>query len=140
MAFDRQARDDALSGDVQRFSSFLQKSTLPYLLVQQLEDFAELRFVGPFESRDVVWHCEFTTLAAELKCLAQEDPAAPASMRNFIEVGDPESHGVPVRVGLAVPRIDAPAIEKMILMMRLYRNLRRGRHEYGDAVQRLPVA
>lgn len=131
---------DALCGDVRRFSSFLQKSARSCLLIRRSDDYAELRFVGPFEGRDVIWHCTFVTLDAELKRLAREDPEAPASLRNFIEVGEPELRGVPVRVGLAVPRIDVPAIEKMILMMRLYRNLRRGRHEYGDAVQRLPVA
>jgi len=125
---------DALSGDVTCFSAFLEKSGLPCLVIEQTEDRAELRFVGPFEGRDVVWCCEFMTLVAELNRLAQEISPAPESLRNFIEIGDPESGGVPIRVGLALPRIDSAAIDKMILMIRLYKNLRRGRHEYGEAV------
>jgi hypothetical protein len=45
---------------------------------------------------------------------------------------------VPLRVGLDLQRIDRPAIEKMIIMIRNYRNLRYGRHEYGEA--RTPVS
>jgi len=129
---------DALSGDVSRFSAFLEKSGLSCLLIEQAEGRAELRFTGPFEGRNVVWRCEFITLTAELHRLAQEVAPAPESLRNFIEIGEPSSDGVPIRVGLALSCIDAAAIDKMMLMIRRYKNLRRGRHEYGEAVNPLP--
>jgi hypothetical protein len=69
----------------------------------------------------VVWDCDFLTLDAA------------RAARNFIDVGESGPQGVPVRVGLAVTRIDRPAIEKMILMIRNYRRLRPGRHEYGGS-------
>lgn len=133
----RQVQQDALSGDVQCFSACLDRSGLPWLVIEQTNDCAELRFTGPFEGREVVWHCTFVTLQAELNRLAQESPRAPDSLRNFIEIGEPGASGVPIRVGLALPRIDPPAIEKMIHMVRLYKFLRRGRHEYGDPVSRV---
>ena len=125
---------DALSGDVQCFSACLARSGLSWLVIEHTNEYAELRFIGPFEGGEVVWHCTFVTLQAELNRLAQESPRAPDSLRNFIEIGEPNTSGVPIRVGLALSCIDPPAIEKMIHMVRLYKHLRRGRHEYGDPV------
>ncbi len=125
---------DAFSADPVRFKAFLQQSGQDYLLLAHSDDRAELRFTGPFEGREVVWHCEFVTLYRELKRLAADDPSRPCRLRNFIEIGAPVTQGFPVRVGLAVPRIDLPAIAKMVRMLRQYRNLRRGRHEYGEPV------
>lgn len=127
---------DALSGNVQRFSAFLKKSGLYFWLVEQSGDRAVLAFTGPFEGHEVVWRCEFVTLDAELRRLEQEHAQATQGLRNFIEIHEPVAEGVPLRVGLALPRIDTAAIEKMMLMIRLYKNLRRGRHEYGEVVQR----
>lgn len=129
---------DAQSGDVQRFSAFLAKSSLSCLVIEQAEGRAELRFTGPLEGREVVWHCEFVTLDAELNRLAQEGSEAPKGLRNFIEVGELQPGGVPLRIGLALPRIDSAAIDKMILMIRLYKNLRCGRHEYGEVINLSP--
>ena len=123
---------DAWSGDVQRFSAFLEKSGLSRLVIEQTTDHAIVAFTGPFEGREVVWRCEFVTLATELQRLVQEDSPSPGGLRNFIEISDPQVSGVPIRVGLALPRVDPAAIDKMILMVRLYKNLRRGRHEYGE--------
>jgi hypothetical protein len=125
---------DALSGDVQRFSAFLDRSGLSRLVVEQTETRAVLAFTGPFEGHEVVWRCEFVTLDAELQRLAQKNSPLPKGLCNFIEIGDPQSEGVPLRVGLALTRVDSAAIDKMILMIRLYKNLKRGRHEYGKAV------
>ena len=92
-----------------------------WLLVEQFDDqHVHLRFTGPFQGRVVVWDCEFFTLEA-----AQ-------ARRNFIDVGLPDNSGMPLRVGLSIPRIDTPAIEKMVLMIRHYKRLRSGRHEYGE--------
>ena len=131
--------DGARSGDVQRFSAFLEKSALSCLVIEQAADRVELRFTGPFKGCDVVWHCEFVTLEAELTRLAQRGCELPDGLRNFIEVGELRPGGIPLRVGLALPCIDASAIDKMMLMIRLYKNLRCGRHEYGDLVSPSPL-
>lgn len=93
-----------------------------WLLVEQIDDQrARLRFTGPFQGQTVVWDCEFVTLYEA------------RSQRNFIEVGSPQSSGVPLRVGLSIAAIDTPAIEKMVLMIRHYKRLRAGRHEWRGA-------
>ncbi len=127
---------DAHSGDAQCFSAFLEKSGLSRWLIEQSEDRAVLAFTGPFEGREVVWRCELVTLDAELRRLALEDSSATRGLRNFIEIGEPVAEGIPLRVGLALSQVDTAAIDRMILMIRLYKNLRRGRHEYGEVVHR----
>lgn len=111
-----------LSGDVDAFSSYLQEQHQNWLLIDQDDDQrAHLRFTGPFQGQVVVWDCEFVTLAAA------------RAQRNFIDIGSPRESGVPLRVGLSIACIDTPAIEKMIIMIRHYKRLRLGRHEYGEA-------
>lgn len=110
------------SGDVEVFSRRLQAQGRDWLLIEQRDDqHAHLKFTGPFEGRLVVWDCQFATLSA----LQAE--------RNFIEIGPPQASGVPLSVGLSIARIDKPAIEKMIIMIRHYKNLGAGRHEYGES-------
>ncbi len=127
----------ALSGDVTLFGHYLEGSGQDYLLVEQTNDQrARLRFCGPFLGQAVVWDCEFVTLATEQPDGRRQRALVPRVLRNFIEVGEPGPQGVPLRVGLDVARIDQSAIEKLIIMIRNYRRLRPGRHEYG----RPPVA
>jgi hypothetical protein len=83
-----------------------------------------LRFDGPFEGRTVTWDATFTTLAA---C-----SGAPAPLRNFIDIGDESGRGLTLTVGLNVPRIDLPTVRKTMMMIRQYKRLSRGRHEYGQ--------
>jgi hypothetical protein len=109
-------------GDVEVFSRHLQAQGRDWFLIDQRDDqHAHLKFTGPFEGRLVVWDCQFATLNAL---------QAP---RNFIEIGPPQASGVPLSVGLSIARIDTPAIEKMIIMIRHYKNLGAGRHEYGES-------
>jgi hypothetical protein len=124
----------AFSGDVTLFAHYLEDTGQDYLLLEQADDQrAQLRFCGALLGQTVVWNCEFVTLAAEQADRGQRRAAAAPALRNFIEVGEPGPQGVPLRVGLAVARIDQPAIEKMIIMIRNYKRLQPGRHEYGQA-------
>lgn len=130
-----QRLSDADSGDVTVFSDYLNRSGQSFLLRgepggQQLH----LRFTGSLEGAGVVWDCRFVTLAWEVaRCRESGATAAVRAQRNFIEVGEPDGHGVPLRVGLDLPCIDIPSVEKMIIMIRNYKRLRRGRHEFGQA-------
>ncbi|HFD79625.1 MAG TPA: hypothetical protein ENK05_04425 [Gammaproteobacteria bacterium] len=81
---------------------------------------ARLRFGGRLEGRDVVWDCRFEALPAGRAC--------------YIEVGPETDSGRSLRVGLTLPRIDVPAIRKMIVMIRNYRPLKPGRHEFGGGL------
>ena len=81
---------------------------------------ARIRFIGRFQNEDVVWD-------AHLVALASLDPEAP----QFLEIDPPDAHGVPIRIGLNVPRIDRPTVMKTLIMVRNYKLLRAGRHEFG---------
>jgi len=85
-----------------------------------------LRFSGPFEGRVVTWDATFLALAApEVRAGAER------SAENFIEIGEDGPSGTPIRVGLQVAQIDVPTIRKTMIMIRRYKRLRRGRHDYG---------
>ena len=39
---------------------------------------------------------------------------------------------LPITIGLNVPKLDAAVIEKTTIMIRNYKRLQTGRHEYGE--------
>jgi hypothetical protein len=75
---------------------------------------ADIRFVGPFEGREVAW---------EARVEAVTGP-------QFIEIGEPVGAVFPIRVGLNLAAIDEPALAKAVIMIRGYKRLRRGHHEF----------
>jgi hypothetical protein len=122
----------ALSGDPAVFSNYLRQTGEAFVLLGELQDQrARLRFSGRFEAAEVVWDCEFVTLQSEQRRHTGAPRAEPDRLRSFIDIGAPGEQGVPLRVGLDLVRIDRPAILKMIVMIRNYKRLRRGRHEFG---------
>jgi hypothetical protein len=86
-----------------------------------------LRFNGSFEGKSVSWEATFTTLANW-----QVEHPSDGPGRNFIEIGEETTHGIALTVGLNVPCIDIPTIRKAIMMVRQYKRLARGRHEFGE--------
>jgi hypothetical protein len=60
-----------------------------------------------------------------------------AASRQFIEVGAETPGGVLLAVGLDISEIDPPTLAKTVTMIRQWRRLARGRHEFapggGDA-------
>ncbi|UCE77458.1 MAG: hypothetical protein JSU62_04515 [Gammaproteobacteria bacterium] len=122
----------ALSGDPAVFGAYLRRTGQAFVLLGEPQDNrVRVRFSGRFESAEVVWDCEFVTLQHEQQCHGGAPRGEVDSLRSFIEIGAPGAQGVPVRVGLDIARIDRPAILKMMVMMRNYKRLRRGRHEFG---------
>jgi len=88
------------------------------------ESTLKLRFHGPFEGRRVTWDATFCTLTA---C----NLAHPPPQQNFIEIGEEHAQGMSLTVGLNVTAIDAPTVRKTMMMIRQYKRLARGRHEFG---------
>ncbi|OOG27850.1 hypothetical protein B1C78_02680 [Thioalkalivibrio denitrificans] len=78
-----------------------------------------LRFYGPFEGREVLWIATFHALGSDGRGGA-----------NFIHVGEETPEGMTLSVGLPVARIDLPTIRNAVIMIRRYKRLRRGRHEW----------
>lgn len=81
---------------------------------------ARLRFIGRFQGEDVVWDAELIALSAR-----------PGNAAQFLDIGAPAPRGIPIRVGLGVPCIDRPTVMKAIIMVRNYKRLHPGWHEFG---------
>ncbi len=96
------------------------------------DQLARLRFTGHFEGRDVIWCCRFCTLRQMLSEVASNVNR----MQNFIEIAEVEGDEIPILIGLGVPTINHQTIKKMILMVRQYKRLRKGRHEFGSFLYR----
>ncbi|GAB4299656.1 MAG: hypothetical protein Kow0096_19180 [Thiohalomonadaceae bacterium] len=80
----------------------------------------QLRFRGPFEGREIVWDARFVTRRHSGEAC------------NSITIGDEGPQGRRLTVVLDVAAFDAPAVHKTIIMVRQYKRLRRGRHEFGN--------
>lgn len=104
----------------------------PYQEVEPREkDRAHIRFAGVFQGKPVLWDVVIVTLE---RC-AREAPADRRAWRSFIDVSGPRGDTLGVTVGLPLGRTDEPAILKTIKMLRQYRALAPGRHEYGSYVE-----
>ncbi|OOZ38434.1 hypothetical protein BOW53_15575 [Solemya pervernicosa gill symbiont] len=79
------------------------------------------RFSGRFDGEDVVWDATLMTLGQA------------GAARNFIEIGELSGQGRSITIALHVHCIDIPTLRKAIIMVRNYKRLRLGRHEYGPA-------
>jgi len=97
-------------------------STLP-------ESRARVRFAGRFQGRDVLWDMRLHALQGPSRGLGTV-----GVRRAFIEITPGEGDVLQLEVGLNVPVIDLPTVRKAVLMIRNYRRLRLGRHEWGEPV------
>lgn len=97
---------------------------------------ARFAFIGRFQDRDVTWDTTLLTLAHyhhEQASIAQVVERFP-----FLEIGAETAAGRALRVALDIEQIDEPAILRTIIMIRQYKRLREGRHEFGVARMFLP--
>jgi hypothetical protein len=98
------------------------------LIGKPRDDHVHIRFTGPFRGRQVTWDARIFTLAHA----ARSRPVnSTAELRQFIEVGRDNGGTRQLRIGLNIDHIDEPAILKTIIMIRQYRRLQEGLHEYG---------
>jgi hypothetical protein len=86
-------------------------------------------FAGPFEGQETVWDATLLTLEAHH---ATEPPTDRMQRRSFIEIGPATAAGRVVRIVLDVAAIDEGVILRTIIMMRQYKRLHAGRHEFGE--------
>lgn len=92
-----------------------------------------VQFSGKFNNQAVIWQAEIGTLAYYLEN-GERASGHDNAIRQFIEVGDTNRDGRRIRIGLNVNRIDETVIKKCIIMVRQYKNLTFGRHEYGEFI------
>ena len=123
---------DAGMDRLQQFRKELERSGSDYLHVTAPQPgCAHIRFTGPFEGRTTLWDATVMTLA-HYRELATGSGAV-TELRQFIEVGPQREQLRRLVIGLNVARIDTAVLLKTIIMMRKYKRLQRGRHEYGAA-------
>jgi hypothetical protein len=120
----------------EELTGYLAGADLPYRALSPLGGTsARVRFTGMFQGQAVVWDAEILTLAAYDRRQARLATARAVSRawRQFIEIGAQSAQGRALSVGLAVPRIDAATVLRCIIMIRNYKRLWPGRHEFGDS-------
>ncbi len=112
--------------NVSNLSNYLLECKQDYLLESDLPVAkAYLKFIGMFHGELVVWNACIRTIddyAQHYK--VADDPL------QFIEIGV-DNDVCFLQVGLNIPIIDKAALERTILMIRKYKRLQQGRHEYG---------
>jgi hypothetical protein len=91
---------------------------------------ARFSFTGKFLNQEIVWDTTLLTLTHYHA--DQPDSAQPVVRTAFLEIGGETARGRAIRVALDIPRIDEPAILRTIIMIRHYKRLRPGRHEFGE--------
>ena len=89
-------------------------------------DKLRLRFAGPFEGETVCWEATLYTPHAWAKAYGVEEPK-----KNIIEISQQSLAPQPIHICLQVKRIDRPTVRKAVTMVRQYKRLQRGRHQYG---------
>lgn len=101
---------------------------MSYTLIQQNNtQLAHIKFTGPFQGKTVTWDTHFFTL----KGYQDEQNIKNTKIKQFIDIKPIESDVMKLTVALNIDEISNPNIQKMMIMIRQYKNLSVGRHEYG---------
>jgi hypothetical protein len=118
--------------DLLKFEQQLAKRQQKFELLSPLgEACCHVRFTGPFLGERIIWDAYLQTLSYYVS----NHVLSHSSARQFIEVGEDTEHGRLIRIGLNVPNIDEPVILKSLIMVRQYKLLAPGRHDYGELLQ-----
>lgn len=106
--------------DIDTFLARLAAAGTDYLLGSVLPgNCAELRFTGTLAGKRIIW---------DARILAQGRHSTAPQFIEIAAAGYPQRR---VTIGLNVDEIDAPVLQKTIIMLRKYRRLHVGRHEFG---------
>mgnify|MGYP001819678569 FL=1 len=104
----------------------------PFIILEaQGNTCTRVHFLGTFQGREVIWDATLMTLEHHSHKLHRTG-AEIAVHRPFIEIGESAGNSIPLSVALDVSVIDKPVILKTIIMIRNYRRLHEGRHEFGE--------
>ena len=96
------------------------------------EDYAQIEFPGNFLGNEVIWQAEIRTLRYH----STLNNHSGSELQQFIEiskVGD-QSLFRQVTLGLNLDSINNAAILSSMVMLKNYKNLKNGLHQYGDFV------
>ena len=89
-----------------------------------------VRFTGSMQGQSIVWTVRLITLAHHYQRLSSAE--RDKGVRQFIKA-EPIANGVgSAMIALNLPCIDEPAVLKTMIMLRQWKRLGPGWHEYGE--------
>ena len=122
--------NDDESAELTRFRRTLEQQNREFIYtVPALDDCAQVRFLGRFDKRPVLWDATIMTLGHYHAKHGSQEIAN--RERQFIEIDDTAGDIRRIRIGLQLDHIDEPVILKTIIMVRNYKRLHTGRHEFA---------
>ena len=120
--------------DINAFKQQLDSSTQDFEPLSPLNaGYVHFRFIGNFLGESIIWDAHLYTLAYYVYEVANLSQMG-AATRQFIHVGDEGKTGRKIEVGLNLSSINEPTITKTMIMLRQYKRLTHGRHEYGETI------
>lgn len=100
---------------------------MQYTLIKQINpQHAHISFEGTFKGQKVTWDTQFFTIQA----YAQLENGA-INNKQMIDIQPYKTNILKLTVVLNVAKINNPEIQKMMIMIRQYKNLSTGRHLYN---------
>jgi len=101
---------------------------MSYTLIQQFDaEHVHLHFNGTFQGKNVTWDTHFFTLDK----YAAEKNLTSKTIKQVIQIEPGQKNTLKLTVALNIPVVNEPHIQKMMIMIKQYKNLSLGIHQYG---------
>ena len=104
---------------------------MTYVLIKQYDkQHTHIKFEGTFQDQSVIWDTHFFTLDG----YNSQENVTNKTLKQFIHIEPSETSETNIfnmTVVLKISEITEPNIQKMIIMVKQYKNLMLGHHEYG---------
>lgn len=101
---------------------------MPYTLIQKISNqHCHITFKSQFKGETVTWDTHFFTLMG----YKEEQNIHDSNLKQFIDIYPINPNNMKLTVVLNIKEINVPNIQKMMIMIKQYKNLSIGRHEYG---------
>lgn len=101
---------------------------MSYTLIHQFNtQHAHIKFTGSFKGEIVTWDTDFYTLEGFL----EEENIKDTNLKQFIDIKPLQSGVMKLTIVLKINKVNEPSIQKMMIMIKQYKKLSLGRHEYG---------
>ena len=101
---------------------------MSYTLIEQVNtQYAHIKFEGSFQGKTVTWDTHFFTLDG----YSSENNDKQKITKQFINIKECAADTMELTLALKISEINTPNIQKMMIMIKQYKNLTTGRHDYG---------
>lgn len=101
---------------------------MSYKLIQQTDSQrAHIQFEGLFQGKTVTWDTHFFTLNGYIAQQGDNNKI----QKQFIDIEPIDANNLKLTIALKIAEINHQNIQKMMIMVKQYKNLSFGRHDYG---------